>query len=249
MDIAFLLNCESTPDVPDATVAGQSEKKKWSETEDEELGKLRQAGMKWEDISQKLPGRSAASCISRERRLKEPRKDAGGDGKTNGSKPHALVLAPDTAPDWRCIYPCESVVDVIMIRHAFGSSIDFLPFDIWPSLCSKHFEKLREEQKNWVSFQLKLVKDFIGRVDQWNKERKEGLVFERWSISQTNSADANRHVLWISEDMLLKKHTTIEILTIVSRLHEEAKKYPKFPAVKFSPVLIRSRRRIAQPTC
>ena len=35
---------------------------KWSPAEDAEIIRLRGAGMKWEDISKKLRGRSAISC-------------------------------------------------------------------------------------------------------------------------------------------------------------------------------------------
>ncbi|KAL1864673.1 hypothetical protein Plec18167_009673 [Paecilomyces lecythidis] len=37
-------------------------KSKWSESEDMRIIELRGRGMKWEDISRKLPGRSATSC-------------------------------------------------------------------------------------------------------------------------------------------------------------------------------------------
>lgn len=47
---------QQTPDQP---VKKQS---KWTPDEDELIIRLRGSGMKWEDISKQLPGRSAISC-------------------------------------------------------------------------------------------------------------------------------------------------------------------------------------------
>ena len=47
------------PNVPDQPVKKQS---KWSPEEDALIIELRGSGMKWEDISKRLPGRSAISC-------------------------------------------------------------------------------------------------------------------------------------------------------------------------------------------
>jgi hypothetical protein len=44
---------------PDQPVKKQS---KWTPDEDELIIRLRGSGMKWEDISKQLPGRSAISC-------------------------------------------------------------------------------------------------------------------------------------------------------------------------------------------
>ncbi|KAK4067939.1 Myb [Trichoderma simmonsii] len=48
-----------TPHVPDQPVKKQS---KWSPEEDAIIIELRGRGMKWEDVSKRLPGRSAISC-------------------------------------------------------------------------------------------------------------------------------------------------------------------------------------------
>lgn len=48
-----------TPHVPDQPVKKQS---KWSPEEDAVIIELRGRGMKWEDVSKRLPGRSAISC-------------------------------------------------------------------------------------------------------------------------------------------------------------------------------------------
>jgi hypothetical protein len=48
-----------TPHVPDQPVKKQS---KWSPEEDAVIIELRGRGMKWEDVSKRLPGRSAMSC-------------------------------------------------------------------------------------------------------------------------------------------------------------------------------------------
>ncbi|KAL7944323.1 hypothetical protein V8C42DRAFT_86150 [Trichoderma barbatum] len=48
-----------TPHVPDQPVKKQS---KWSPDEDAIIIELRGRGMKWEDVSKRLPGRSAISC-------------------------------------------------------------------------------------------------------------------------------------------------------------------------------------------
>ncbi|KAK5997005.1 hypothetical protein PT974_02354 [Cladobotryum mycophilum] len=48
-----------TPHVPDQPVKKQS---KWSPEEDALIIELRGSGMKWEDVSKRLPGRSAISC-------------------------------------------------------------------------------------------------------------------------------------------------------------------------------------------
>lgn len=47
-------------DRPDGSPAKKSSK--WSPTEDAEIIRLRGSGMKWEDISKRLPGRSNISC-------------------------------------------------------------------------------------------------------------------------------------------------------------------------------------------
>lgn len=47
------------PQGPDLPVKKQS---KWSPEEDALIIELRGSGMKWEDVSKRLPGRSAISC-------------------------------------------------------------------------------------------------------------------------------------------------------------------------------------------
>jgi hypothetical protein len=48
-----------TPHVPDQPVKKQT---KWSSEEDALIIELRGKNMKWEDVSKRLPGRSAISC-------------------------------------------------------------------------------------------------------------------------------------------------------------------------------------------
>ena len=50
----------SSPSHPSATPAKRQSK--WTENENKSIIKLRNDDMKWEDISKKLPGRSAISC-------------------------------------------------------------------------------------------------------------------------------------------------------------------------------------------
>lgn len=64
---------------PDQPAKKQS---KWSQEEDALIIELRGSGMKWEDISKKLPGRSAISCrlhyqnyLERRSEWSEDRKD------------------------------------------------------------------------------------------------------------------------------------------------------------------------------
>ena len=64
-------NPASTPNVPSKRLAGSQthpsespakKQSKWSPDEDAKIIQLRGEGLKWEDISKQLPGRSAISC-------------------------------------------------------------------------------------------------------------------------------------------------------------------------------------------
>lgn len=52
----------SSRNIPVQTMASPAKKEKWSQQEDTTLINLRAGGMRWEDISKDLPGRSAISC-------------------------------------------------------------------------------------------------------------------------------------------------------------------------------------------
>lgn len=116
--------------------------------------------------------------------------------------------------------------------------MDFLPSQIWPGLCNKHYRELRVEQKDWVPFKVTLVYEFLLRVKKWNEERENGPLFKYWSIRQPGCRDVNLRVAWIPDDES-KQYTTTEILDITLILLDEAQKncYPKFPAVQFLPVI------------
>jgi hypothetical protein len=55
-----LKRAASTAELPTASPA--KKQSKWSPDEDAKIIQLRGEGMKWEDISKHLPGRSAISC-------------------------------------------------------------------------------------------------------------------------------------------------------------------------------------------
>jgi hypothetical protein len=48
--------------MPPITTGSPKKQTKWSAEEDAQIIKLRGSGMKWDDISERLPGRSSISC-------------------------------------------------------------------------------------------------------------------------------------------------------------------------------------------
>jgi hypothetical protein len=55
-------NKRPPPSSPHPSASPAKKQSKWTPTEDAEIIHLRGSGMKWEDISRRLPGRSAISC-------------------------------------------------------------------------------------------------------------------------------------------------------------------------------------------
>jgi hypothetical protein len=55
-------NKRPPPSNPHPSASPAKKQSKWTPAEDAEIINLRGSGMKWEDISKRLPGRSAISC-------------------------------------------------------------------------------------------------------------------------------------------------------------------------------------------